>query len=92
MAFRLLRYVVRILERHRAEHPAEDRLPLVIPLVFHHGPSGWTALVDVAELFDVSPRLPGGLGCLPSMRFLLDDLARVDDEVVRWAKTPRRQP
>ena len=45
MALRMLRYVVRLMERWRTEHPESTRLPIILPLVMYHGPEGaWTAL------------------------------------------------
>ncbi|HYO52316.1 Rpn family recombination-promoting nuclease/putative transposase [Archangium sp.] len=54
MALRMLRYVVRQLERWRQEHPGSGLLPVIIPLVLYHGPGGgWSAPRRVEELFDV---------------------------------------
>ncbi|MFY0578142.1 Rpn family recombination-promoting nuclease/putative transposase [Cystobacter fuscus] len=38
MALRMLRYVVRQVERWRQEHPECSRLPVILPLVMYHGP------------------------------------------------------
>src|ERR1700712_4852372 len=40
IAFRLLRYQVRIWERWRSEHPGSETLPVVLPVVLYHGPTG----------------------------------------------------
>jgi predicted transposase/invertase (TIGR01784 family) len=54
MALRMLRYVVRLLERWREGHPEDGLLPVVVPLVMYHGPEGaWTAPRRVEELFHV---------------------------------------
>ena len=54
MALRMLRYVVRHLDRWRQEHPDRTGLPLLIPLVMYHGPEGnWTAPRRVEDLFDL---------------------------------------
>jgi predicted transposase YdaD len=56
MALRMLRYVVRQLERWRHEHPGSLLLPVILPLVLYHGPGGaWSAPRRVEELFN----LPG---------------------------------
>jgi hypothetical protein len=44
MALRMLRYVVRLLERWRQDHPGHALLPVIISLVLFHGPEGgWSA-------------------------------------------------
>jgi phosphoribosyl-ATP pyrophosphohydrolase len=83
MAFRMLRYVVRILERHVDEVGAERALPLpvVIPVVLHHSATGWTASTRLGELF--SPELAGLPELaphLPQLAFLVDDLSQLTDE------------
>jgi predicted transposase YdaD len=78
MALRMLRYVVRLLERWRTEHPEGERLPVVIPLVMYHGPEGaWSAPRRVEELFDLPDqehsRAPWQ-ALVPRFEYLLDDL------------------
>ncbi|HZI03793.1 MAG TPA: Rpn family recombination-promoting nuclease/putative transposase [Archangium sp.] len=78
MALRMLRYVVRHVERWRQEHPKSELLPIIIPLVMYHGPDGaWTAPRRVEDLFD----LPEGeaererwRALVPRFEYLLDDL------------------
>jgi predicted transposase/invertase (TIGR01784 family) len=43
MAFRMLRYVTRIWDHYLRDHPRAGRLPVVIPLVVHHGRTRWTS-------------------------------------------------
>jgi predicted transposase/invertase (TIGR01784 family) len=43
MAFRLLRYLVRIWERWLADHPRAELLPAVVPVVLYHGAEAWSA-------------------------------------------------
>lgn len=52
MAFRLLRYVVRIWETFLIEHPESVRIPAIIPVVVHHSQRGWTAATDLCSLID----------------------------------------
>jgi hypothetical protein len=40
-SWQLARYVVRVVERWRRDHPGADELPPVIPLVVHHGSRRW---------------------------------------------------
>src|SRR5688500_5448255 len=92
MALRMLRYVVRQVERWRQEHPESTRLPVIIPLVMYHGPDGvWTAPRRVEELFD----LPGAeearerwRGLVPRFEYLLDDLTAEREEALSTRPGP----
>ncbi|ATB34849.1 hypothetical protein CYFUS_000256 [Cystobacter fuscus] len=93
MALRMLRYVVRQVERWRQEHPESALLPLVIPLVMYHGPDGaWTAPRRVEDLFD----LPGEeeeqrarwRALVPRFEYLLDDLTAEREEALRARPGP----
>jgi len=92
MALRMLRYVVRQVERWRQEHPESQVLPLIIPLVMYHGPDGaWTAPRRVEELFD----LPEGAAkqeqwraLVPRFEYLLDDLTAEREEALRARSGP----
>jgi plasmid stabilization system protein ParE len=76
MSFRMLRYVVRLLEHWRQQHPSSEKLPVIIPIVMHHGSEGgWTAPRRVEELF----HLPSGAAerwwtLVPRFEHLVDDL------------------
>lgn len=84
MAFRMLVYVTRILESHIADPEADARLPLVIPIVISHAEGGWSAPLDVAELFDVPEPLAGVVApYLPRLRYWLDDLHATTEEALR---------
>lgn len=72
----LLRYIVRILTKW---HQENDRfpLPVVLPLVAHHGPAGWNLSREFTDLFG---NVPGPLRpYLLSFQFALVDLARIPD-------------
>ncbi|MFE8604278.1 Rpn family recombination-promoting nuclease/putative transposase [Archangium violaceum] len=90
MALRMLRYVVRQVERWRQEHPESTRLPVIIPLVMYHGPDGaWTASRRVEDLFD----LPGAQrehwrALVPRFEYLLDDLTAEREEALRLRSGP----
>jgi hypothetical protein len=45
--------VVRVWERHRQQNPANRRLPLVLPIVLHHGPVPWQSPRSLRALLDV---------------------------------------
>ncbi|HEX5750112.1 MAG TPA: Rpn family recombination-promoting nuclease/putative transposase [Archangium sp.] len=92
MALRMLRYVVRQVERWRQEHPESTRLPVIIPLVMYHGADGvWTAPRRVEDLFE----LPGGeearerwRALVPRFEYLLDDLTAEREVVLRARAGP----
>jgi Putative transposase, YhgA-like len=83
MPLRLLRYVVRILERHVQGKSAAEALPLplVIPVVLHHSETGWSFTRRLEELFD-SELLSRADVCelVPRLSFVLDDLSHLTDE------------
>ncbi len=78
MAFRMLGYVVDIWRRVLRESPG-GRLPIVLPLVLHHGPSGWTPARHLHGLVSGLDRLPELARFVPSFEILVDDLAALDD-------------
>jgi Putative transposase, YhgA-like len=79
MAFRMLRYVIRIWDHHLRDHPRAQQLPAVIPLVVHHGRTRWTKPTQLLELIDLGPAAKQAMQAyLPRFEFLLDDLAGVD--------------
>jgi hypothetical protein len=84
MAFRMLRYVTRIWDQHLRGHPNARRLPAVIPLVVHHGPSRWTSPAQLLDLIDLGPAAMRAMRAyLPRFEYLLDDLADIDGEQLR---------
>ncbi len=108
MPLRVLKYVVRILDRHVSATGHGSRslpLPVVLPIVLHHSASGWTAATDMEGLFDA--RLladPSVVACVPRLSFILDDISRVGDDELRaralgalptltlWALRDARRP
>jgi len=84
MAFRLLRYVIRIWDRFLSEHPDTAQLPAVIPLVVHHNQRAWTGPTEILDLIDLDERTAQAWKeYLPQFRFVLDDLVRVDVQTLR---------
>ncbi len=84
MAFRLLRYMVRIWDSFLAAHPQSLRLPAILPVVLHHSDMGWTAATDLASLIDVDAEMLSNAGSyIPQFRFIVDDLSGVDDHTLR---------
>jgi len=90
MALRMLRYVVRQLERWRQDHPGSVLLPVIVPLVLYHGPEGgWSAPRRVEELFD----LPGEGELTEHWRALVPRFEyRVDDLTAQRAEALMARP
>lgn len=84
MPFRILQYVTRIWDRYLNEHRRATRLPAVIPLVVHHNRRPWKGPTQLLELLDLDQETAGVVReFLPRFRFLLDDLAVVDEQTLR---------
>ncbi|KFA90346.1 hypothetical protein Q664_28875 [Archangium violaceum Cb vi76] len=86
MALRMLRYVVRQVERWRQEHPESASLPVIIPLVMYHGPDrAWTAPRRVEELFELpeeEEKRERWRALVPRFGYLLDDLTTEREEAL----------
>jgi predicted transposase/invertase (TIGR01784 family) len=80
MPFRLLRYVVRIWEQHRAQHPEEHPLPRIAPIVLYHGARPWTAPRCLSEALEGRTDL--GIRP-PELEYVLLDLSHIPDAVLR---------
>ena len=77
----LLRYIVRLLSDWYAQNKQRLPLPLVLPLVTHHGPKGWTYSCEFADLFGGT--VPEQLRrYLLSFRHALVDLGQTDDDAL----------
>jgi predicted transposase/invertase (TIGR01784 family) len=84
MCRRLLRYVLDTWDHHFKNHYEARYLPVVIPIVLHHGEKGWTEPVSLRDLYDAPAEMLDALRpFLPELTFLLDDLAPRDDAVLR---------
>jgi len=86
MAWRMLRYVVRQLERWRQQHPESMALPVIVPLVLYHGPEGrWTAPRRLEELFEVpeqEPQRSQWRAWVPRFEYAVDDLTQAQAEAL----------
>lgn len=59
-------------------------LPVIVPIVLHHGERGWNTSRQFHDLFDPElVALPDVAALLPSFRFLLDDLSQVSDAALQ---------
>lgn len=75
----LLRYIVRILTKWYRENK-QFPLPVVVPLVAHQGPAGWTLSTEFIDLFG---KVPEALRpYLVSFRHALVDLAQIQDDAL----------
>jgi predicted transposase YdaD len=76
MPYRLLKYLVRVWERWLRDHPEAKKLPIVMPVLLHHGDGRWQVATDFASVLDAGPELlEAVLPYQPQFRFVLDDLA-----------------
>jgi len=83
MPLRLLRYVVRLWERWRSDHPDARRLPPVLPIVLYHGATPWTAPTSLSDLVDLPEAHREALGRYqPALTIELQDLTAWDDEAI----------
>jgi len=89
MAYRLLRYQVQIWERWRADHPAERKLPMILPIVMYHGATPWPEPMTFDALIAVPPSMrPAVEPHLVRFAYVLHDLSQIsDDELHRGALT-----
>jgi hypothetical protein len=90
MAFRMLHYVMRQLERWRQQHPESEKLPIILPVVMYHGPEGrWTAVRRMEELFELPEEaLEIWRERVPRFEYLLDDLTAEREESLRARAAP----
>ncbi len=82
MAFRLLSYIQRLWAAILREDPKRRTLPIVVPIVIHHGNSGWTRARTLHELVEGLDEMPELGAFVPNFEMLIDDLIRVDDEAL----------
>ena len=78
MAYRLMVYVVRVMEFHRKRYP-QKKLPLVYPLVLYTGERRWVDSVDVRDLLDAPRGLIDEYFMAPSR--IIHALATSEDEL-----------
>lgn len=84
MPARLLGYMCGIWTKYIEEHPNTKKLPVILPVVLHHGKNGWTAARSLEELYDLPAELMSAFGAfLPRFTFVLDDLAAQTDQDIR---------
>ncbi|RLB45035.1 MAG: hypothetical protein DRJ42_30815 [Deltaproteobacteria bacterium] len=79
MAFRLLTYIQRLWATILREDPKRETLPIVVPIVIHHGRGGWTKARTLHELVEGLDEMPELRAVVPNFEMIIDDLVRVDD-------------
>src|SRR6185312_6856717 len=87
MAFRLLKYTVRIMEYHLDQNNDSAELPIVYPLVFYHGQEPYTGATDIFELFGPYQQLARETLLKP---FQLVDVTTIPDQDLKqhlWSGT-----
>lgn len=75
MVYRMLEYMVRIWAKLRADHPEQQKLPIIIPLVVHHGARAWSAPRALHQLVGGLAEHPELRRFVPDFELLIDDLA-----------------
>jgi hypothetical protein len=75
MAFRFLKYMVRVWDRWLRDHPSARTLPVVLPILLHHGEGRWKVAEDFGSILAGDATfLDAVRPYQPSFGFLLDDL------------------
>jgi len=82
MAFRLLVYIVRIMEQHRKAYPKAN-LPIVYPMVLYSGTRRWLSSRDLFDLFGNQKSLAKEIFFQP---FSLVDVQRLSDGELKKQK------
>ena len=81
MPLRASEYALRIWSEFRRKNPGAKRLPVVIPVVLHHGARGWTAPRSLHELVDpLLDDLPELRAYVLNTRIIVDDLVGLSDQ------------
>ena len=84
MAFRLLRYQMRIREEWLSRNPDATSLPVIIPVVLYHGQQAWTAPRWFGDVLAVPPAVRPVLSPrLVQFEYLINDLSEISDEELR---------
>jgi predicted transposase/invertase (TIGR01784 family) len=84
LAFRLLRYQVRIWEDWHARHQDAKSLPMIIPIVMYHGVTPWSEPRLFDALLDVPASVrPAVAPYLVQFAYLLNDLSEISDDELR---------
>jgi len=81
MAYRLLRYKIRIWERWWAEHPDAKAVPAIVAVVLYHGATPWSAPRSFGALLDVPRGVRPELDpYLVQFTYVVEDLSKTSDD------------
>ncbi|PCI21653.1 MAG: hypothetical protein COB67_13920 [SAR324 cluster bacterium] len=80
MAYRILVYMVNILEQNRKQFPKAKEWPLVFPMVLYQGKKEWLAPTKLHDLLRV-PKILASF--IPQFQYALVDLSRLSDEEIK---------
>jgi hypothetical protein len=84
MAYRMLRYMVRIWEDWFSRSPEAKALPMIIPIVMYHGQAPWSEPRLFGDVLAVSPSVrPAVEPYLVQFAYLLNDLSEISDDELR---------
>jgi predicted transposase YdaD len=84
MPVRLLVYMAAIWDDHQRAHPRARHVPLIVPIVLHHGAEAWSAPTSMDAVYDCSPEeLAAFAPHVPRFSFVLEDLAQTGDAELR---------
>jgi hypothetical protein len=85
---RLLVYMAAIWDDHQRAHPRARQVPLIVPIVLHHGADAWDAPTSMDEVYDCPPEdLAAFAPHVPRFSFVLEDLARTREAELRQRVT-----
>ncbi|MBK7152286.1 MAG: Rpn family recombination-promoting nuclease/putative transposase [Sandaracinaceae bacterium] len=87
-AFRLLQYMERIWAQLLREDPTLETLPLIVPLVVHHGAGGWRGPRSLHEMIEGVDEFPALRPFVPNLELLIDDLALHTDGELQQRPMP----
>jgi len=82
MAFRLLTYIQRLWTAVLRDEPRRKTLPIVIPIVVHHGRGCWTEARTLHGLVEGLDDVPDLRRLVPNFEMIIDDLSEVDDDAL----------
>ena len=84
IAYRLLRYQVRIWEEWFARNPDAKTLPAIIPVVMYHGQAAWSEPRLFGEVLAVPLAVRSAVEpYLVQFAYLLSDLSKISDDELR---------
>lgn len=78
MPLRFVGYLLQIWWRAYRAAPGSP-LPVIVPVVLSHAPSGWTAARALEDLFEPELKVPGLGAFVPRFRVLVEDLATISN-------------